>query len=207
MQAEWQQQFERKLLDDMERSCSEQNFQEGQVIIDYGKPIRMMPMVLSGTIRVMKQDDEGREILMYYLTGSESCSMAYSCCMEARLSEVKAIAEDQVKIWMIPHAKLDEWLCQYPSWKSYIMRSFNERFLEMLKAFENVAFNRLDERLVHYLKEKQQLGKSSVIPVSHARIAEDLATSRVVISRLLKKLEDEKKLILYRNEIKLLSSF
>lgn len=133
--------------------------------------------------------------------------MAYSCCIEAKKSEVKAIAEDDVELIAIPHVKLDEWLCKYPSWKNYIMRSFNERFIELLKSIESIAFHKLDERLIAYLQEKQRHTGSSVIKASHNLIAVELATSRVVISRLLRQLENSKKIILYRNEIKLLPSF
>lgn len=133
--------------------------------------------------------------------------MAYSCCIDVKKSEVKAIAEDHVEIVGIPHIKLDEWLCTYTSWKNYIMRSFNERFIELLKSIESIAFHKLDERLIGYLKEKQRLSGSGVIKASHSMIADELATSRVVISRLLKQLENDKKIILYRNELKLLPSF
>jgi CRP/FNR family transcriptional regulator, anaerobic regulatory protein len=133
--------------------------------------------------------------------------MAYSCCMEARKSEIKAVAEGDGELIAIPHAKLDEWLCKYPGWKNYIMHSFNERFLELLKSIESIAFHKLDDRLIAYLKEKQRLSGSSVIRVSHYLIAEELATSRVVISRLLKQLENDGKILLYRNEIKLLNEF
>ena len=175
--------------------------------MDYGKYIRMMPMVIRGTIKVLRKDENDKEILLYYLSNDESCSMAYSCCMEAKKSEVKAIAEDDVELLAIPHNKLDEWLCKYPSWKNYIMRSFNERFLELLKSIESIAFHKLDERLVAYLKEKKRLSGSSVIKGSHYLIADELATSRVVVSRLLKQLENDGKVILYRNEIKLLNGF
>jgi CRP/FNR family transcriptional regulator len=199
--------FEPKLLQEIQQFSTWQNFNDGDVIIDYGKYIRMMPIVLKGTIKVYRLDEKGNEILLYYLSSSESCSMAYSCCVEAKKSEIKAIAEDNVELIGIPHEKLDEWLCVYPSWKNYIMRSFNERFIELLKSIESIAFHKLDERIVAYLKEKQRLTGSSVIKASHYLIADELSTSRVVISRLLKQLENDKKIILYRNEIKLLSSF
>jgi CRP/FNR family transcriptional regulator len=189
--------FEPKLLQEIQQFGIIQHFKEGDLIMDYGKYIRMMPIILNGTIKVYRLDDEGHEILLYYLSSSESCSMAYSCCIEAKKSEVKAIAEDDVELIAIPHIKLDEWLCTYPSWKNYIMRSFNERF---------IAFHKLDERLIEYLKEKQRITGSSVIKASHSLIADELATSRVVISRLLKQLENSKKIILYRNEIKLMPS-
>ncbi len=199
--------FEPALLQEIQQFGTWQSFKEGDIIMDYGKYIRMMPIIIKGTIKVLRLDENGNEILLYYLSSSESCSMAYSCCIEAKKSEVKAIAEDEVELIAIPHIKLDEWLCAYTSWKNYIMRSFNERFIELLKSIESIAFHKLDERLIGYLKEKQRHTGSSVIKVSHNQIADELATSRVVISRLLKQLENSKKIILYRSEIKLLPFF
>ena len=199
--------FEPQLIKEIQQFGILQNFKEGDLIMDYGKYVRMMPIILQGTVKVYRLDENQNEILLYYLSSNESCSMAYSCCLEAKKSEVKAIAEDNVELIAIPHLKLDDWLCAYPSWKNYIMRSFNERFIELLKSIESIAFHKLDERLIAYLKEKQRLSGSSVIKVSHNLIAEELATSRVVISRLLKQLENEKQIILYRNEIKLMASF
>lgn len=199
--------FEPALLMEMQQFGSWQSFKEGDLIMDYGKYIRMMPIILKGTVKVSRLNENGNEILLYYLSSNDSCSMAYSCCVEAKKSEIKAIAEDDVELIAIPHEKLDEWLCKYSSWKNYIMRSFNERFIELLKSIESIAFHKLDERLIGYLKEKQRLSGSSVIKVSHYLIADELATSRVVISRLLKQLENDRKIILYRNEIKLMPSF
>ncbi len=199
--------FEPGLLREINEFGTLKHFKEGDIIMDYGKYIHMMPMVINGTLKVLKKDETGKEILLYYLSSNESCSMAYSCCLEAKKSEVKAIAEEDVDLIAIPHTKLDEWLCKYPGWKNYIMRSFNLRFLELLKSIESIAFHKLDDRLIAYLKEKQRLSGSSVIRASHYLIADELATSRVVISRLLKQLENDGKIVLYRNEIKLLNDF
>jgi len=199
--------FEPALIKEMYEFGEIRHFKEGDIIMDYGKYIRMMPLIINGTIKVYRMDESGKEILLYYLSSTESCSMAYSCCVEAKKSEVKAIAEDEVELLAIPHDKLDEWLCKYPTWKNYIMRSFNERFLELLRSIESIAFHKLDERLIAYLKEKQKLSGSSVVKASHNLIADELATSRVVVSRLLKQLENDGKILLYRNEIKLLKGF
>ncbi len=199
--------FEPALIKEMQQFGEIKHFKEGDLIMDYGKYIRMMPIIIKGTVKVFRMDENGNEILLYYLSSNESCSMAYSCCIEAKKSEVKAIAEEDVELIALPHIKLDEWLCKYPSWKNYIMRSFNERFLELLKSIESIAFHKLDERLISYLKEKQRLSGSSVIKASHYLIADELHTSRVVVSRLLKQLENDKKIILYRNEIKLMNAF
>jgi len=199
--------LEDKLIDEIIKEGKTVSFKEGDVIIDYNKQIKFMPLILSGTIRVMRRDEDDNEILLYYLSSNESCAMAYTCCMEARKSEIKAIAEDNVELIVIPHDKLDEWLVKYPSWKSYIFNSFTQRFNELLKSLESIAFHKLDERLIKYLKRKTKVtGKTSIL-LSHNQIAEEMGTSRVVISRLLKQLENDKKLILYRNEIKLLSGF
>ena len=112
--------LESKLIDEIIEIGNVISFKEGDVIMDYGKKIKFMPLILSGTIRVMRKDEEDREILLYYLSSNESCAMAYTCCMEAKKSEIKAIAEDNVELIGIPHEKLDEWLAKYPSWKSYI---------------------------------------------------------------------------------------
>lgn len=199
--------FEPNLIKEIEALGEPKTFKEGDIIMDYGKSIRMMPFIVKGTVKVLRKDDNGKELLLYYLSSNESCSMAYSCCMEAKKSEVRAIAEDDVELISIPHAKLDEWLCKYPTWKQYIMRSFNDRFNELLKSIESIAFHKLDQRLINYLKEKQRLSGSSIVKASHNLIADELATSRVVISRLLKLLENDGKVILYRNEIKLLKAF
>lgn len=199
--------LESNLVDEIIEVAEPLIFKEGDVIMDYGKKINALPLVVSGTLRVMSRDEEEREILLYYLSDNESCAMAYACCMEAKKSEIKAIAEDDVTLIKIPYEKLDEWLVKYPSWKSYIFNSFSQRFNELLKSLESIAFHKLDERLVSYLKNKAKLSGKSAIQLSHNQIAEELGTSRVVISRLLKQLENDKKLLLYRNEIKLLSTF
>jgi CRP/FNR family transcriptional regulator len=199
--------FEPALIEEIKKSGELKHFKEGDVIMDYGKYIRMMPLVIKGTLKVLKKEESGKEILLYYLSNNETCSMAYSCCLEEKKSDVRAIAEGDVDIIAIPHSKLDEWLCKYPGWKNYIMRSFSERFSELLKSIESIAFHKLDDRLIAYLKEKQRLSGSSVIKASHYQIADELATSRVVVSRLLKILENNGKILLYRNEIKLLKDF
>lgn len=182
------------------------SFAEGDTIIDYEKMIQSMPIVVSGTVRIMRKDEDGNEILLYYLNSNESCAMAYTCCMEARKSEIKAIAETDCEIVSIPHNKLDEWLVKYPTWKSYVFKSFTDRFNELLKSLESIAFQKLDERLIRYLKNKTAANGRMVISLSHQQIAEELGTSRVVVSRLLKMLENENKVILYRNELKVLSA-
>ncbi len=199
--------FEKELIQELFQYGELKHFEAGDVIMDYGKYVRMMPLILSGTVKVFRRDENDKEMLLYYLSDNESCSMAYGCCITSKKSEVKAIAEDDGKLLALPFVKLNDWLCKYEGWRNYIFNSFNERFVELLNSFDIVAFGKMDNRLRQYLMEKYERSGSAVIKVSHYKIADELATTRVVISRILKQFENDNKLILYRNEIKLLKGF
>ena len=135
----------------------------------------------------------------------EGCAMTFTCCMQQFPSEVQAVAEEDVIYLSIPISVMDEWIVKYPTWKSFVMRTIRSRFNELMHAIDQLAFQKLDERLVNYLKEKSKLTRSAVLNLSHTEIANDLASSREVVSRLLKKLELDGRLLLYRNQIKLLN--
>lgn len=179
----------------------------GTTIMEYGQIMRQMPVILSGIVKVSRKDDEGRELFLYYVQSLESCAMTFTCCMQYQQSEIHAVAEEDVEMITIPVNLMEQWLVQYPTWKSYVMNTIQYRFNELLRTIDQIAFQKLDERLIRYLSEKSSTTESTLINLSHQQIADDLATSRVVISRLLKKLENEKKLLLYRNQIKLLRAF
>lgn len=196
--------FEKELLDEIETNGKEVFVKAGTVILDVGQTIRTMPIILSGSVKVSRTDEEGRELLLYYVNPNESCVMTFTCCMQQQASEIRAVAEEDVALLAIPVNMMDEWMTKYPSWKSFVMRAVQSRFRELLKTIDQIAFQKLDERLVTYLKEKSKTTGSTLINLSHEQIANELATSRVVVSRLLKKLETDKKLLLYRNQIKLL---
>lgn len=199
--------FEKELVQELFQYGDIVHFQAGDVIMDYGKYVRMMPIILSGTVKVLRKDENGKEILLYYLSDNESCSMAYGCCIAAKKSEVKAVAEDDGKLLAIPFVKLTDWLCKYDTWRNYIFNSFNERFVELLNSIDIMAFGKMDKRVREYLKEKSERSGSSIVKVSHYKIADELATTRVVISRILKQFENDGLVLLYRNEIKLLKEF
>jgi len=164
-----------------------------------------MPIVLSGSVKVSRIDDDGKELLLYYVNPNESCAMTFTCCMQQYPSEIKAVAEEDVTMLTIPITFMDEWLVKYPTWKSFVMRTIRNRFHEMLNVIDQIAFQKLDERLVYYLKrEIKSHGLHTDQPFPMSQIASELATTRVVISRLLKALENDKRVLLYRNQIKLL---
>lgn len=199
--------FEPKLLEEFKSIAKEVSVKAGDVILDYGQIVRSMPIISSGTVKISRMDDQGREILLYYVNAKESCAMTFTCCMEQFPSEIKAVAEDDVEMLTVPIDVMDEWLMKYSSWKSFVMGTIRDRFNEMLNTIDQIAFQKLDERLKYYLQQKAKHTGSKLLNLSHEEIARDLATSRVVISRLLKKLENDDLLLLYRNQIKLLNAF
>lgn len=196
--------FEPELLQEMEQKARIMEVKANEVIIEIGDSIKVTPIILSGLIRVSRMDEERNEILLYYISSDESCAMTFTCCMQEYPSEIRAVAEEDATLLAIPISLMDEWMHKYPTWKSFVMKTIRLRFHELLKTIDQIAFQKLDERLIHFLKEKAHVTNSTLLTLSHDQIAHDLASSRVVISRLLKKLEQEKKLILYRNQIKLL---
>jgi CRP/FNR family transcriptional regulator len=196
--------FEPELLREFEDIATHVLAKEDDIILNIGETVRVIPIVLSGTLKISRIDENGHELLLYYVSPKESCAMTFTCCMQQFPSEVKATAEDDVEFLAIPISAMDEWMMKYPTWKSFVMKTIRVRFNELLKSIDQLAFQKLDERLIHYLKEKSKATGSSLINLSHEQIANEMASSREVISRLLKKLENDNKLLLYRNQIKLL---
>jgi len=153
----------------------------------------------------MREDKDGFELMLYFLEKGETCAMTLSCCTGSAISEIKAVAETDSELLMIPIEKMEEWLGKYKSWRNFIFNSYHERLMEVLETIDNIAFKRMDERLLDYLRNKSKHYVDSEIKITHQDIAYDLHTSRVVISRLLKQLEKINKIKLSRNSIKLLN--
>jgi CRP/FNR family transcriptional regulator len=195
---------EPKLLEAIVKVGVPMHLGAGEVLIDYGGYVKMMPLVLSGSIKVLREDEEGNELFLYYLRHSDVCSMSFSCCMTNKQSVIKAVVEEeQTTIIGIPVKEVNEWLGQYASWRNYILSAFDQRMYELVKVIDDIAFSNMDNRLMNYLKKRAEALQSSIITATHQEIAYDLNTSREVISRLLKKLEKMDKVKLSRNAISL----
>jgi len=196
--------FEPDLLTELETRSMVMQVNAGEVMLNPGQTIRAVPLVMSGSFKVSRVNDEGQELLLYYVREGESCAMTFTCCMMTHGSVIKGTAEDDSVLLCVPVTVMDEWMTKYPTWKRYVMTTILNRFTEVLKSIDDIAFKKLDDRLAHYLREKVRGTGSSLINLSHQQIADELGTNRVVVSRLLKKLEIDKKLLLYRNQIKIL---
>ncbi|TDD95772.1 Crp/Fnr family transcriptional regulator [Flavobacterium cellulosilyticum] len=196
--------FEDKLIDEITESSLLRDFKEGDVLIDFGDPIRKMPLLISGAIKILREDFDEGELLLYFIEKGDTCAMTMACCLGETKSEIRAVAETKGTVVMIPVAKMEEWLGKYKSWRNFVFNSYNNRLKEMLSAIDNLAFMNMDERLLKYLFEKVKINNSNEILSTHQEIAYDLHTSRVVISRLLKALENKGKIKLNRSSIVLL---
>lgn len=179
------------------------SYAEGSVIIQEHNYINSIPIVLSGSIRVMRVDDEGRELLLYYIKAGESCIMSFLSGLHQDTSKIKAIAEEDTELLFVPIEKVSLLIKEFPEWLDYIFKLYHKRFEELLEVVKAVAFKKLDQRLLDFIKNKSSLGNTKEIHITHEQIANELGTARVVVSRLLKQLEEEGIIQLGRNKITL----
>lgn len=196
--------FEPLLLAEIKEIAVTKSFSEGDTIMDIGNSIRSIPILISGVVKVLREDENGDELLLYFLEKGESCAMTLNCCVRNAKSEIRAVAETDVELLFVPIIKMEEWSSKYRSWRNFVFDSYHKRFTELLETIDKIAFLNMDERLFSLLKEKSVIQNSLEISQTHQEIANELNTSRVVISRLLKKLEVSGKLILHRNRIELI---
>jgi CRP/FNR family transcriptional regulator len=196
--------FEEELIKEINTFGNQKSISKNETIIDIGDYIKFMPLLLKGAIKILREDANGDELVLYYLEKGDTCAMTLSCCLGQTKSKIRAVTETDVELIMIPKEKMGDWFGKYKSWQSFILQSYHSRMDELLEALDTIAFLKMDERLFKYLKDKAMVTHNDTIITTHKEIAEDLHTSRVVISRLLKKLENESKIILFRNSIKIL---
>lgn len=193
--------FEAELINEICMTGNVRSFKEGTTIMDIGQMLTHMPLVITGSVKIMKEDKEGNELLLYYLELGDTCAVTLSCCTKPTKSAIKAVTESDAELLFIPVEKMEEWMIRYKSWRSFVLDSYNVRMNEMLDAIDNLAFNNMEERLYKYLRDKVMVTKESKLHTTHFEIANDLHSSRVVISRLMKKLENEGLVIQHRNYV------
>lgn len=198
--------FEKDLIQEIADTAIYRKVEAGSILIDFGQYINSMPLLLHGAIKVLREDEEGDELLLYFIEKGDTCAFSLSCCMGYTKSEIRAIAEIDSELLMIPVQKMEEWMGAYRSWRNFVLTSYQSRLNEMLDTIDTVAFRKLDERLIQYLREKTRIAENDTINITHQEIAQELYTSRVVVSRLLKALEIQNKIRMQRNSIQVLVS-
>ncbi|WP_297763709.1 Crp/Fnr family transcriptional regulator [uncultured Muriicola sp.] len=193
--------FEDELLKEIEAAGVLRKVNAGDFLMDIGDPILSMPLIISGAIKILSEDKEGDELLLYFIEQGDTCAMTLSCCLKKGKSKIRAVAESDAELLMIPIEKMEEWMGRYRSWREFILDSYHDRMQELLETVDTLAFMNMDERLFKYLKDKAMVNQNDMIQTTHQDIAADLHTSRVVISRLLKKMEHDGKIKLHRSQI------
>lgn len=193
--------FSTDLLKEIEEHAVYKSFQSGDLIMKTGQYIRHTVLVLSGVIKTYREDEEGNEFFMYHLQSGQACAISMICATRSETSEIMAKVVEDAELILVPLSLMDKWMMQHRSWYEFVIETYRTRFEEILEVIDSIAFKAMDERLVYYLERHYNINKNSSIKVSHQEIANELNTSREVISRLLKKLEQKGKVILHRNYI------
>ena len=196
--------FEAKLVDEIITTGRIKKAKAGDIVVGPDSPGTEMPIVISGLLKVIRQDPQGHEVFLYYLEGGETCAMSITTCINEKKSSFKLYAEEDSTLWMIPIHQLDDWVVKYPAFRKFVFDSYQMRMDEMLTTIDSVVFHKMDERLYRFLLDTKQATGSFEIRKTHEQIANELNTSRVVISRLLKQLEREEKIEQHRNRIEIL---
>lgn len=196
--------FSKPLLDDLDHNAVFQSVHTGDVIMRTGQYIKSTVLVLSGMIKIYREDDDGGEFFMYYLQPGQACAISMICATKSEKSQIMAKVVEDAELAMVPLPLMDKWMMQHRSWYEFVIETYRSRFEEVLEVIDSIAFRAMDERLEFYLKRHKEATASNTLKLSHQEIASELNTSREVISRLLKKMEQRELLRLHRNHIELL---
>ena len=198
-------QFENELFQEIIKEGQLVLFPEGELMMDIGQRVELIPLIVKGTVKIFREDEDDHEIFLYYLKEGEACAITLICSAREGHSKIKAIPIEDTTAIVLPIKKLDEWMFKYKSWYYFVMDSYQEKFEELLKVVEEIAFHQMDERLLAYLRKSVEANNSNILKATHQQIAGELNTSREVVGRLLKKLEQNGTVIIGRNQIELIN--
>ena len=189
---------------EIEKNARVKTYKHGEIIINAGDEIRFIPIVLKGSIRVIREDEQGDEVFLYHLYPKQTCAVSLTCCQQGRKSLIKAIAEDNTELLQIPSQLSENWFA-YSEWKNFINNSYNNRFADLMQVIDLIAFQHLDKQLLHYLEERSKALDTRVIEITHQQIADELHSHREAVSRLLRVMEQKKVVRLGRNYVEVLT--
>ena len=196
--------FEPELLKDIEKHGTLAKLKKDDLLIDIGDKITAVPLLLNGAVKIMREDENSDELILYFLERGDTCAISFVNCLNNSKSKVRGVAEKNSEVIYIPVKKLKEWMAKYETWREFVIESYSNRLDEMIEAIDTLAFMKMDQRVFKYLSDKVKIMRSPTLNTTHQYIASDLNTSRVVISRILKQLENEDKIKLFRNRIEVL---
>lgn len=193
--------FEEELINEIVNIGMFRTIDSGDILIDIGDKMTHIPLILHGAVKIIREDKNGEEIALYFLEKGDTCAISFVNCIHKTKSIFRGVTERKTEGIFVPVDLVDSWLIKYESWRHFIIDSYHLRLLEMVESIDSLAFMRLDDRLHKYLVEKVKIMKTNILIITHQEIADDINTSRVVVSRLLKLLENEGKIKIRRNRI------
>jgi CRP/FNR family transcriptional regulator len=193
--------LESELIEEMSEVARFRETITDEVVVNVGDNLKLIPILISGSIKISREDNDGNELLLYYIESGDTCAMTLQCCSSKSNSEIKATSMEPSVMFMFPAQMMEYWMDKYKSWREYIISSYHMRLTEIMETVDAIAFLKLDERLLKYLNDQAKLLGTLEIHHTHQQIADDLHSSRVVISRLLKQFENKGIIELYRNNI------
>jgi len=196
--------FEKELIDEIVKVGTYKKIKENELLLDIGDNFKHIPLMLTGAIKISRENKNGDEIVLYFLERGDTCTISFGSGLINSKSKVRGVAEKVSEVIFIPVSKIEEWMVKYKSWRGFVIESYNIRLNEMLEAIDTLAFMKMDQRLFKYLTDKVKIMRDTILKTTHQEIAIDLNTSRVVVSRLLKQLENEGRIKLYRNKIEVI---
>lgn len=196
-------QFETALLEELEEKAELKSFEAGEWLLRTGQNIRSTMLIISGLVKVFRQDEEGNEYFMYYLEPGQACALSMICAAKQETSQIMAKTVLPTEVVRIPLDNMDAWMAKYKSWYYFVLETYRARFEELLSTVDHIAFRNMDERLVFYLRKYQETTHSNNIYLSFTEMAQELNSSREVISRLMKKLADKGLVRLHRSYVEI----
>ena len=204
LQERFQNIFDDNLINEMCHNGQLKAYSAEETVVNIGDEMKSFPLIIKGSLKILTEDKEGKELLLYYLEIGDTCAVTLTLNTHGQKSKIRAIAEENTEVFFLPVGKVDEWMVKYQKWRHFVMETYNYRMNEMLEAIDTLAFQNMEERLLKYLRDKAMVTGNKEIHNTHAQIANDLHSSRVVISRILAKLEIDGRIKYSRNKVELL---
>jgi len=194
-----------RLISEIEKYGRRKSVEKDTILMGPGDDVSFLPVVRKGALRIVRQNDEGKEIFLYHLFPGQTCAMTINCCLNHKKSSIKAISEKDTDLLLIPGNMVDDWF-KYPEWRSFVNNTFSNQFLELIDVIDLIAFSNMDKQVLHYLQQRAKVINADTIFITHQEIADEFHTHRETISRILRTMEQKNMVTLGRNFIKLSGS-
>lgn len=193
-----------QLLSEFNKHARLKNFNAGDILMYPGNKIVFVPIVMKGSIRVIRENEDGKEVFLYHIYPGQTCAMSLNCCRANQISMIKAVCEDDTEVYMIPAELVDDWF-RFREWKEFVNNTYSTRFAELMNVIDLIAFSNMDAQLLNYLNKRAEAVHTKALHITHQQIADELHTHREAVSRLLRQMEQKNLVKLGRNVIELIN--